>query len=110
MSDSTDIIKRKIANRIGMATRWYKLTNEEQVRRFVFDDPEFQAFIDGLSEDEKMHFIISGLLDEICEDGEYVVARRDLKRQLPRLRRQFGTKLVNLVLKEIAEQEEVQTS
>jgi lysyl-tRNA synthetase class I len=104
MNTEKDVIERRIANRVSMAIRWHKLTKEEQVSRFVRNDPEIQAILNGETlQEEMLHHMLTKLVDQVFE-AEDVVAR-DLEQRLPRLRRQFGDKLVDLILEIITEQE-----
>lgn len=95
MSDPTSVINRKIANRVSTAIRWHKLTDLEQVSRFVFDDPEIRAFCDDEAfEHERLYFMVSAAVDELWAAYE----AEDPEQRIAELRRKCGDKLVDLLI------------
>jgi len=100
--DFTGVIKRKIANRVRTATRWHKLTNEATVRQFVLDDPGIKAFIHEASEDEKMRYVVSKLVEALYE-APSEIGSNSRERYITELRRVYGA-IVDLVVEALNEQ------
>ena len=70
-----------------------------QIRPFVVDD--MQVFIDNMSEDEGMRYIISTLVEELCA-AEKAFFRNV---HIAGLREKYGDELVDLVIEVIGGRE-----
>jgi hypothetical protein len=93
-----------IANRVNTAVRWH-LTDEAEVQKFVFADPDIQA---ALNDEQLLWEVMPIVMMQVIngawesDDGGVITKMRS-KAKIARLRRVYGDYLVDLVIQVVTE-------